>query len=166
MTGLIPQRSGLRSCATTRATTTLMPPLQTGTGTPTSLEPSACLPKKKQATFAPVHTHIQTPRQPLRLSNPCSFEYSSFGGGAATAEDEDAYARRMWEAMRRRGAGGQRPSPATAETWARADEAQDKRRRAAEDAAERSRRILDEEQARDRAWRQAVQQVGHEAQSN
>ena len=95
---------------------------------------------------------------------PCSFEYSSFGGGAATAEDEDAYARRMWEAMRRRSAGGQGPSPATAETWARADEAQDKRRRAAEDAAERSRRILDEEQARDRAWRQAVQQVGHRTQ--
>ena len=95
-----------------------------------------------------------------RLAVYCSFEYSSFGGGRESATcDEDTYARRMWEEMNARAHRAARPSATTAETWGRADEAHEQRRRAAE-AADASRRILEDEQAKDRAWRQAVLQVG------
>lgn len=76
-------------------------------------------------------------------------------------EDEEAYARRMWEEMQRRSHGQPQVTPAAAETWAKADSAQSRRQKAADQAAERSRKILEDEQAKDRAWRQAVQQVCH-----
>ena len=47
------------------------------------------------------------------------------------------------------------------QTWGAADSAQGRRQKAAEDAAENSRRILEEEREKDRAWRQAVLQASH-----
>lgn len=70
------------------------------------------------------------------------------------------YARRMWEAMnRKKYQAGPAPTATAADAWASADAAQNKRQKAAEEAAHNSRRILEEEQARDQAWRQAVLQV-------
>lgn len=65
----------------------------------------------------------------------------------------------MWEDMQRKTASHRQAGAATAEAWAKADSAQKRREKAAEDAAEHSRKILEEEQAKDRAWRQAVLQV-------
>ena len=65
----------------------------------------------------------------------------------------------MWEQMQRKQHSQQRATPATADTWGKADSAQSRKSKAARDAAENSKRILEEEQARDRAWRQAVSQV-------
>ena len=65
----------------------------------------------------------------------------------------------MWEDMQRRKYSNHQASSATADTWAKADSAQERRKKAASDAAENSKRILEEERAKDRAWREAVQQV-------
>ena len=92
----------------------------------------------------------------------CRYDDMKYGGNQDAHMDEDEYARKIWEEMNRRKHGGQRPSEATAETWAKADAVDShaqRVRQAAEDAKQRSRKILDEEQAKDKAWRQAVAQV-------
>ena len=94
----------------------------------------------------------------------CRYDHVKYGGNQDAHMDEDEYARKIWEEMNRRKYGGQRPSEATAETWAQADAVNShaqRVRQAAEDAKQRSRKILDEEQAKDKAWRQAVAQVCH-----
>lgn len=95
----------------------------------------------------------------FQLANACSWDYESFVQPDIKAEDEDSYARHMWEEMQRKRSLYQQPSAATADTWGKADSTQARRQKAAKDAADNSRRILEEEQARDRAWRQAVSQV-------
>lgn len=89
----------------------------------------------------------------------CSWDYNSFAQPDVGPEDEEAYARRMWEDMQKKSHTQSQATPATAEAWGQADSAQGRRRKAAEEASERSRKILEEEQAKDRAWRQAVLQV-------
>ncbi|KAK9805018.1 hypothetical protein WJX73_002321 [Symbiochloris irregularis] len=79
---------------------------------------------------------------------------------AGPVEDEDTFARRMWEDMERR----KRPSvsAATAEAWGATDATWQQAKRARQDrearAREESERILEEERRKDAAWRQAVLQ--------
>ncbi|KAL3153311.1 hypothetical protein ABBQ38_011655 [Trebouxia sp. C0009 RCD-2024] len=72
-------------------------------------------------------------------------------------EDEEEYARRIWQEMekRKRQQSGNAASAARSyfEAETRANSA---REQAAFDAAQRSRQILEEEKAKDRAWREAV----------
>lgn len=79
--------------------------------------------------------------------------------------DEDVYAQRIWVEMQKRAFQPQFPSTPTANAWAEADERNShakRKRQAAEDAKERSKTILEEEMSKDKAWRQAVQQVSRE----
>lgn len=75
-------------------------------------------------------------------------------------EDEEEYARRIWQEMekRKRQQSGNAASAARSyfEAETRANSA---REQAAFDAAQRSRQILEEEKAKDRAWREAVLKV-------
>ncbi|BDA47516.1 probable unconventional myosin-XVI at N-terminal half [Coccomyxa sp. Obi] len=89
--------------------------------------------------------------------------WSSFGGawnygnGEAEAEmDEDEYAQRVWERMEQKRRAGNRASAAAREQWGKADDASARRQARAKEAEERSRKILEEERAREAAWRQAV----------
>ncbi|EIE23600.1 hypothetical protein COCSUDRAFT_63128 [Coccomyxa subellipsoidea C-169] len=78
-------------------------------------------------------------------------------GGAAEAEmDEDEYAQRIWERMEQRKRAASGASAAARQQWGKADEASARRQAFARDAEERSRKILEEEQAKEAAWRQAV----------
>ena len=107
-----------------------------------------------------VFQHIDLERAYLLTKNlTCSWDYDSFAQPDIGPEDEEAYAKKMWEDMQKRSHSQKRAGGATADTWAKADSAQERRRKAATDAAEHSRRILEEEQAKDRAWRQAVLEV-------
>ncbi|KAK9823330.1 hypothetical protein WJX72_001970 [[Myrmecia] bisecta] len=98
-------------------------------------------------------------------------EWESYGTtwfGADLPGDEDAYARRIWEEMERRKQGTHffRPAePQAAPTTGfvgplppKAEQARHAKRKAdyAADAQARSDKILEEERARDAAWRQAV----------
>ena len=75
-------------------------------------------------------------------------------------EDEEEYARRIWQEMEKR----KRQQSSTAASAARSyfaaqAQANSAREQAAFDAAQRSRQILEEEMAKDRAWREAVLKV-------
>lgn len=75
------------------------------------------------------------------------------------AEDEDAFARRIWQEMERRKRQQTDGAAAACDLFAAEREAAMAREQASFDAAQRSRRILEEEKAKDRAWREAVQKV-------
>ncbi|KAK9836427.1 hypothetical protein WJX74_000275 [Apatococcus lobatus] len=98
---------------------------------------------------------------------------TSFFGGSrpAEGEDEDSYAQRIWEVMTRRKqrshyAKTSTPGSATAAKEEQEEQepmigpkpasAAERKAQAAAEAKERSDRILEEERAKDRAWRQAV----------
>lgn len=96
--------------------------------------------------------------------------YCSYGGffaepAAATAgfgppEDEEEYARRIWQEMEKRKRQQSGSAASAARTYFAAEtQAKSAREQAAFDAAQRSRQILEEEKAKDRAWREAVQKV-------
>ncbi|KAK9905471.1 hypothetical protein WJX75_000397 [Coccomyxa subellipsoidea] len=79
------------------------------------------------------------------------------GAGAADAEmDEDVYAQRIWERMEQKKRAASGASAAARHQWGKADEASARRQAYAREAHERSRKILEEEQAKEAAWRQAV----------
>lgn len=90
-------------------------------------------------------------------------EHADFASGSNPSISEDEYARQIWEEMNKRHHEARRPSAATADTWGKADAISSHAQRmrdAAKEAEERSRKILEEEEAKDRAWRKAVAQVG------
>ena len=79
--------------------------------------------------------------------------------GHAQAEHEDAFARRIWQEMEKRKRQQTDGATAARSYFAAEREAATARQQAEFDAAQRSRRILDEEKAKDRAWREAVLKV-------
>lgn len=94
----------------------------------------------------------------------------SYGGffaepAAATAgfgppEDEEEYARRIWQEMEKRKRQQSGSAASAARTYFAAEtQAKSAREQAAFDAAQRSRQILEEEKAKDKAWREAVSKV-------
>lgn len=94
----------------------------------------------------------------------------SYGGffaepAAATAgfgppEDEEEYARRIWQEMEKRKRQQSGSAASAACTYFAAEtQAKSAREQAAFDAAQRSRKILEDEKAKDRAWREAVSKV-------
>ncbi|CAK0783246.1 hypothetical protein CVIRNUC_006445 [Coccomyxa viridis] len=86
-----------------------------------------------------------------------SFGYGYPGGVQHPGEEtEDEFAQRIWREMQRRKQPAAGPTAATQEAWGAADEAAKQRDARAREAEERSRKILDEEKAKDAAWRQAV----------
>ena len=102
----------------------------------------------------------------------CHVLWCSYGGffaepaptrpGFGPPEDEEEYARRIWHKMEKR----ERQQSGSAASAARSyfaaqSSANSAREQAAFDAAQRSRQILDEEKAKDRAWREAVLMVVH-----
>ena len=74
-------------------------------------------------------------------------------------EDEDAYARRIWQEMEKRRRQQTDGAAAARNHFAAQREAETLRQQAEFDAAQRSRQILEEEKAKDRAWREAVLKV-------
>ena len=74
-------------------------------------------------------------------------------------EDEDAYARRIWQEMEKRRRQQTDGAAAARSYFAAQQEAETLRQKAEFDAAQRSRQILEEEKAKDRAWREAVLKV-------
>ena len=90
-------------------------------------------------------------------------EHADVAPGSKHGISEDEYARQIWEEMNKRHHEARKPSAATAETWGQADAVNSHAQRmrdAAKEAEARSRKILEEEEAKDRAWREAIAQVG------
>ena len=80
--------------------------------------------------------------------------------GSGPPEDEEEYARRIWQEMEKRRRQQSGSAASAARTYFAAEtKAKSAREQAAFDAAQRSRQILEEEKAKDRAWREAVSKV-------
>ena len=96
---------------------------------------------------------------------PCSYggfftEPSFVAPGHGPPEDEDAYARRIWQEMEKRKRQQSGDAAAAAHSYfSEQTKAEAARQQAAFDAAQHSRQILEEEKAKDRAWREAVLKV-------
>ncbi len=96
---------------------------------------------------------------------PCSYggfftEPSFAAPGRGPPEDEDAYARRIWQEMEKRKRQQSGDAAAAARSYfSQQTKAEAARQQAAFDAAQHSRQILEEEKAKDRAWREAVLKV-------
>ncbi len=96
---------------------------------------------------------------------PCSYggffaEPSFVAPGRGPPEDEDAYARRIWQEMEKRKRQQSGDAAAAARSYfSEQTKAEAARQQAAFDAAQHSRQILEEEKAKDRAWREAVLKV-------
>ncbi|DBB11312.1 TPA: hypothetical protein ACH3X3_006741 [Trebouxia sp. C0006] len=94
-------------------------------------------------------------------------DWDSYGGffaepsfaapGRGPPEDEDAFARRIWQEMEKRKRQQSGDAAAAARSYfSEQTKAEAARQQAAFDAAQHSRQILEEEKAKDRAWREAV----------
>eukprot|EP00884_Botryococcus_braunii_P010168 jgi/Botrbrau1/19152/Bobra.0077s0064.1 len=87
-------------------------------------------------------------------------EAGPFGAGFDSQMEEEEYARHIWEEMsRRQSTKKARVGPVLEEHWRETERLTSERRRkaqAAEDAKQRSRKILDEERDKDARWREAV----------
>lgn len=81
--------------------------------------------------------------------------------GQAQAEDEDAFARRIWQEMEKRKHRQVNGASAARSYFAAERAAASARQQAEFEAAQRSRQILEEEKAKDRAWRDAVLKVSN-----
>ena len=110
--------------------------------------------------------HVANKWRNYWLTCVCVLFACSYGGffqqpnvGQAQTEDEDAFARRIWQEMEKRKRQQTDDATAARSYFAAEREAATARQQAEFDAAQRSRRILDEEKAKDRAWREAVQKV-------
>ena len=80
--------------------------------------------------------------------------------GFGPPEDEEEYAKRIWQEMEKRKRQQSGSAASAARNFFAAEmHAMSAREQAAFDAAQRSRQILEEEKAKDRAWRQAVLKV-------
>lgn len=96
---------------------------------------------------------------------PCSYggffaEPSFAAPGRGPPEDEDAFARRIWQEMEKRKRQQSGDAAAAARSYfSEQTKAEAARQQAAFDAAQHSRQILEEEKAKDRAWREAVLKV-------
>ena len=87
-------------------------------------------------------------------------EPSFAASGRGPPEDEDAYARRIWQEMEKRKQQQSGDAAAAACSYfSQQTKAEAARQQAAFDAAQHSRQILEEEKAKDRAWREAVLKV-------
>ena len=88
------------------------------------------------------------------------FAEPAFSPGSGPPEDEDEFAKRIWQEMERRKQQQSGSAAAAARSYFSAQtKAEAARQQAAFEAAQRSRQILEEEKAKDRAWREAVLKV-------
>lgn len=87
-------------------------------------------------------------------------EPAAASAGFGPPEDEEEYARRIWQEMEKRKRQQSGNAASAARSYFEAEtRAKSAREQAAFDAAQRSRQILEEEKAKDRAWREAVLKV-------